>query len=514
MKFKHTTTFSAEIFAAKDIPKFTEQKDESLASLQDLAPSYWESKNVDLLAVAFDAAVINQFNANDDGIAANVAVQVMDKFSHKPINIEHDRSRIIGHITDAACTDRSTHDFIWEEDARIKKEPYNLSLGGFIYKMVDGDFYEELEDSMNPQSSNYHSISASWEVGFNSFAIALGSQEIQHAEIITNPIEVARYAEYLRAFGGDGYTEDGRRVYRLITGDVYPLGIGFVKNPAADVKGIHYYKDTAKCDETEKIAASNTKNKGFIANKESNISQSEKSNVKSLDSKLSMEELLKQLKEALASQDKVTEEVAANIAKQFAEKIKEADVEYRQKLVEKDEAIAKEKEEREALKSQVEEISDKLEAAEQTIQEFKDKEAQEALATARDQRLEQIDSLYDLDDEDRKVIIAELNNFDVTSDEEFEAYSNKLSVLLRHKNKEALAAKAKEEEEKKEMQNAKASKEEKEEGKAPKESKEDESLNRAKANEDDTPPNNNGEEESLVKKFSKAISKENVKIQF
>jgi len=512
MKFNHTAKFSAEIFAAKQVPEFSAHQKESIASLKELAPAYWEAKNIDLLAVAFDGAVVNQFNANDDGIASNVAVQVMDKFAHKPINIEHDRTRIIGHITSAACTDRSTHEFIWNEDAEKLASPYNLSLGGFIYKMVDSDFYEELEESMDPSSSSYHSISASWEVGFNSFAIALGSQEVQHAEIITNPIEVAKYAQYLRAFGGKGYTEDGRRVYRLITGDVYPLGIGFVKNPAADVKGIHHYEDEGKCTEKDKIAA---KKDEFIANKDSNISQSEKSNVKSHDSKISMEELLKQLKEALASQDKVTEEVAANIAKQFAEKIKEADVEYRQKLAEKDEAIAKELEEREALKSQVEEISKKLQAAENTIQEFKNKEAEESLAIARDQRLEQIDSLYELDDEDRKVIIAELSSFDVTSDEAFEAFARKLSVLLRHKNKEALAAKAEEEAEAKKLEEAKASAKEeepvKEEAKA---SSDEEALKHAKANEEGTLPNNSGDGgESFVKKFSKAITKENVKIE-
>jgi hypothetical protein len=32
--------------------------------------------------------------------------------------------------------------------------------------------------------------------------------------------------------------QDGRKVNRLIVGDIYPLGIGFTSNPAADVKGL------------------------------------------------------------------------------------------------------------------------------------------------------------------------------------------------------------------------------------------------------------------------------------
>ena len=510
-KTKYTATFSAEIFAAKEIPEFTKNTKESLASLEELAPASWEAANIDLLAVAFDGAVINMFNANDDGIASSVAVRMMDKFRHKPINIEHDRSRIIGHITNVAFTDRTSHDFLWEEEALKTKSAYNLSLGGFIYKMVNQDFFEELEASMDSDSPSYHSISASWEVGFNSFAIALGSSEMQYAEIIENPIEVAKYAPYLKAFGGTGVTEDGRRVYRLITGEVYPLGMGFVKNPAADVKGIYSQNKTdAECKK-RKIAA---KKEDFIANKEPDISQSEKNNVKTHDLKISMD-LLEQLKEALAGQEKVTQEVAANITKQFADAIKEANEDYCQKLEAKEKAIEDAKAKQEELESSVAEIKEKLTEAETKIKDFEAREAEEALASARDQRLEQIDSLYELDDDDRKVIVADLKNFDVTSDEEFEAYANKLATLLRHKNKEALAKKAEEEKEAKAIAEAKASAEKGKEGAAAEDDAE--ALAKAKANEDGALPNNNGgdgEPQSMAEKFKNAFSKDNVKVSY
>ena len=32
--------------------------------------------------------------------------------------------------------------------------------------------------------------------------------------------------------------DDGTPVYRLVSGDIYPLGIGFTTNPAADVSGV------------------------------------------------------------------------------------------------------------------------------------------------------------------------------------------------------------------------------------------------------------------------------------
>ena len=52
----------------------------------------------------------------------------------------------------------------------------------------------------------------------------------------------------LKGFGGKGVTEDGKPIYRLITGNVYPLGIGFTMKPAANVKGVisnEYKKEEA-----------------------------------------------------------------------------------------------------------------------------------------------------------------------------------------------------------------------------------------------------------------------------
>jgi hypothetical protein len=496
MKYKYTTTFEAEIFASSDVPQFEEKCKESLAALEDVAPSCGE--NIDLLAVAFDGAVINAFNKNDDGMASSVAVSMKDNFRHKPINIEHDRSRIIGHITNAVFTDKSSKQFMFEEDALMTKHPYNLTLGGFIYKMVNSEFYDELSDSMDDMSPNYHSISASWEVGFNTFGIAFGSEEVQHCDIITNPIEVAQYAEYLKAFGGDGYAPDGRRVYRLIMGEVYPLGMGFVKNPAADVKGIHHGDKTdAECDKHEKAAAKT----------DPDISQSEKSNVKSPDQIISMD-LLEQLKEALAAQEKVTEEVAASITKQFADLIRQSDEKYRQQLEEKEQAVTAANEKQEALEETVAELKEQLQKQDDELKEIKEAQAQEALENSRNQRMEQIDSLYELNDEDRKVIFQDLANIDVTSDEAFEAYAGKLAILLRDKNKEVLAEAAQKAEEEKEVKEATASEK-------PEEKEAAEAVAEANVDGEETKvPNNNGgdNEESFVSRFGAAFNEDNVKI--
>ena len=68
MDYKYTTTFECPLLACE----INESSLISKASLQNLAPLLptnidYES-NVDLLGVAFNAAVVNKFNRNGDGM--------------------------------------------------------------------------------------------------------------------------------------------------------------------------------------------------------------------------------------------------------------------------------------------------------------------------------------------------------------------------------------------------------------------------------------------------------------
>ena len=77
-EYKYTTTFENIIFASSDI----EDSNISQASLESLRPLIPASidldKNIDLLGVAFNAAVVNKFNKNGDGIDSEAAVKIKD----------------------------------------------------------------------------------------------------------------------------------------------------------------------------------------------------------------------------------------------------------------------------------------------------------------------------------------------------------------------------------------------------------------------------------------------------
>ena len=102
-KYKYTTSFLQPIIASADI----DQKNIKIskASMDDLKTLMPDSinldKNIDLVGVAFNAAVVNKFNKNHDGISTDTALAVKDYFVHKPTNIEHKKQRIVGHIVSA-----------------------------------------------------------------------------------------------------------------------------------------------------------------------------------------------------------------------------------------------------------------------------------------------------------------------------------------------------------------------------------------------------------------------------
>ena len=234
--FKYKATFPSNLVYASSDVDFLNISTASADHLGELIPEDIDlNKNIDLIAVAFDAAVVNDFNKNGDAIASSAAMSIKDLFIHKPCNIEHQKEKIVGHIVSAGFSQFGEgEDFI--EVAADETGLFNISLGAVVYKTVVPEFADMMLDASDPDSESYQEISASWEIGFNEYAIAIGPN-VASAEIITDPEEVEALSSNLKSFGGSGEL-DGRPINRLIVGDIYPLGIGFTNNPAANVKGV------------------------------------------------------------------------------------------------------------------------------------------------------------------------------------------------------------------------------------------------------------------------------------
>jgi hypothetical protein len=195
----------------------------------------------------------------------------------------------------------------------------------------------------------------------------------------------------------------------------------------------------------------------------------------------------------------------------FTEAIKKKDEEYKSELVSAKEAAETAIKERAELKASMEEVQKQLSDALEKVTQFEtEQKAMKALA-AFNSRMEEIDNMFDLDDEDRQILVEDVKN--LSDDEAFASYKNKLSVIWRNKNKEIKS------EQEKEIQakiNAEVEKRLSNINKASfaSNSSVEDILDKAKASSDVNIPNNNHSSsqpsQSLIQKFAEAFKKENI----
>jgi hypothetical protein len=437
--YKYTATFEFEVKACEEIAGINVSK-ANIENLRSLIPESVDlEKNIDLIGVAFNAAVVNEFNKNGDGIDTKTAIESVQQFIHKPTNIEHNKTKVVGHIVNAGFSDYSDSTVLINID-EDQKDAFNIALGAVVYKTVDKDFATMLENSTNPENKMHNTISASWEIGFSEYSIAIGSKNLKDAEIISDPEKVMEMKGILKSFGGKGMTEDGRPVYRLITGKVYPLGIGFTMKPAANVKGVisneYTQKEDAEQEKEQLIDNSNKTQAKHLEKISDKISQKLKNTVNNTKI-MDLETLLSELKDSLAEK-KFSEEAVAGMTSTFAEAIKQKDDEYQASL----EAAEKEKTEvaaaREELEKSVESIKEELKVAQERIGGFEtEKKAEEAIARFN-ARMEEVDSIYDLEESDSSFIAEKIKGLDET-EESFASFKSELAVFWSSKNKEAKA---------------------------------------------------------------------------
>lgn len=538
--YKYKTFFSSEIQAS------TFSKDQgdniskaSLESLKSLMPNNIDLEgNIDLLAVAFNAAVVNVFNKNHDGINTETAKAVSKYFIHKPTNIEHKKQKVVGHVISSGYSKFGTNEIIKAEDIEDSYEPFNIALSALVYKTVNPDFADLIEKSSNPEDGMYNTISASWEIGFNDYAIAVGSKNLKEAEIITDEAHKEELKKYLKAFDGEGLMDDGTEIYRLVAGDVYPLGIGFTTNPAANVKGLvnidkkkeAEVQDTEAQEKPEKIEINFNDFLKKIINIKKNSSHTEKTHVISdkpnlikTVQKMETKELIDQLKETIlaSSSDKFSEEAVANIVKVVSDAIREKSDIYVQEKAE----LENEKQEAEAAKleseNKIKELEEKLTASEETLSKIQAEQEEAKRLQIFNDRMSSIDEGYELSDEDRKILASEIKDLS-NEDEAFAAYNEKLQVIYKHKSKSFLEEQEKAFNEKvlaeveKRMSSTAEASEATETVEEVAEDQVEEVLENVESSEDIS--SNNGEstekELSLADKFKSAFTKESITIKY
>ena len=485
---KYTTIFSSELK-----PVISEERDKylALASAVEVAqflPEIDAEKNVDLLPVAFNAFVANRVNKNGDVVDTDTAMAFYKDFKNKPINIEHNRDRVIGTILTAGFSEFGSDKPLTEEQVKEMNGPFNVTLGGVIWKIVNKQISNLIESSGDPTSEDYMKISASWELGFSEYNLVLlegSDKNIENGLIVDNEEEVTSMEKDLKALGGEGKTKDGMFVYRKVIGNVVPLGIGLTETPAADVKGVAT-KDTVKAEEENfaEVEETSQKEQNIVINQNEDIAMKIES-IKDIT-----DESLKQLS-------------ASAVSDYIESELKEASERFSAEKHAAEKALNEAQEKLESVSTDSDNIKAELDSVREELSSLKAEKEQRQAEELFNQRMASLDESYVLEDEDRKVLASQIKELD---EEGWESFSSNVKVLLRDKSREVLAKK--EEEKAEEVVETTNASEETSENIV------EDALDRGEATAEVVPASTEASELSTYDKFKDAFSVEQFDIKF
>jgi len=530
------------IFASDPIKVFLPQDDDiniakaGIDSLKPfLDPSVDLEKNYDLIGVAFNAFVVNRANKNGQVISTDVALSSVENFKFKPMNIEHKRKNVAGLITNYGFSEYGTDKPLTFDEVKNKKDPFNVVLSGFVWRIVNDEFAAKLEDSSDPSSQSYLSISTSWEMGFRDFNIVKGSQNLSDAIVFSDSEQIDQLRDKLAHFGGKGLDEDGQPLYINLIGEVLPLGIGFTTNPAADVKGVKVFgsddletklsdEDDAKhnADSASAVTEVSTcssqltenhveTNINIISNKfeEQQLVASDEFEIKE-NKKEKNKMLIKSINDL--NDDSLKQVCATDIRSLFEEEIKKASEKFSEEQAVKDGVIAEAEKTKAELETQLEQLREVGEQLKAELEKIKNEAEARELQEAFQNRMATLDEEFSLDDEDRQAIGEQIKNLDQDS---FEKWYKAFNVFAKGKNKKMMMEK-KSAQEKMKQDGCASSEEESAEVIASEQcEKEQEAaieLDKVQAQEVAL-PNGAVAEESLRQKFAKAFNSNTIKIQ-
>lgn len=261
MNRKFKATFASKVTKACSVET---DKYLSLASLDKLKPLMPKdislADNPDLMALVFNLAVGNYANRNFDIISNETAVKIAKNFVWKYVDLNHERDVCVGVICNYGFSKYGSNEILTEEEALASKEPINLSLAALLWTpTLSNELVNLIEASSDESSPEYGNISASWELYFDEYDIAIGaSKDLNECRVATAE-EKDNLSKYLKMNDGPGKFGD-EYVYTLISAGenkmLVSAGVGLVTSPAAMVKGVQVINPTveAKVIETPEIS--------------------------------------------------------------------------------------------------------------------------------------------------------------------------------------------------------------------------------------------------------------------
>lgn len=444
---KYQTTFAN----VKIKSLVSSERDEYLAlaassNLKSFIPEIDAAKNPDLLPVSFNACVVNRVNRNGDVISTAEARNVCANFINKHINIEHNRKRVIGVILKSGYSEFGTDKPLTEEEALSMDGPFNITLGGVVWRAVSPEVANFLEEASDPMGENYDAVSASWELGFNDYKVMVlpeGEKNINRAEkVIEGAKEIEDCRAVLKSYGGSG-TKDGKTYVRNIFSSVVPMGIGLTENPAAEVKGVFVQmlkamdgeneveeeeeneveemddSSTPKDPAPQDLAPSNAKDQILTQ-------EPQKSVITNKTMKLnSIEDL---------TDENLKESKASDVMTFIQDSIKAASEQFASEKEQLEKAAQEAAQTAKDLEAAKQKLAEELAAVQASLKDLQEKESARAAQETYNQRMSSFDEKFELSAEDRRVIASQIREM---SEDQYDSFAKNMDVLLAPKSKSA-----------------------------------------------------------------------------
>lgn len=435
---------SIRVISDSEFEDFGISKGSFVAKAKTLLPDDFDpSANIDVLPVVFNLAKVNEFNKNGDGISTADAIDMVKRFANKPINIEHKKSKIVGHIINASFSDKEP-DFQENniEDFKDRTDPFFINAAGVIYRHIYPKLSTLISEASDEDNEEYQSVSTSWELGFKDWVVAKGSLIVEECEIISDEEGKEAHKKFIKKFGGKGVDEKGIPVNRLIVGKTIPLGGALTYNPAAGVKGIYVLDAELDSDENEENEGENEINSSkseIIYNNNSLIS---KNIVK-----------IKKFRDTLNMNDKQFEQFLSKIEQSVASvtneesQAKSIGLIFRDALVEQGESwksqVQSEKETKQKLQEDMDTLKASFDEAKKELDTVKAEMETKAAVEVFNSRMNFLEDKFEFSEKELQFVTAEVKGLGA-EEEVFENYKEKVSTLFSHKLKEAIASHQKE----------------------------------------------------------------------
>lgn len=446
-EFKHKVCFSSKIKSVISKDRDVYLAKASLDQLRNLIPDINPDINYDLLPISANLFNVNLFNKNDDGVDTAFALQIYKSFINKPWNVNHKRDNNVGVILSAYITEIGTDKVLTEEQVKDRKDPFNISVGGVIWRVVNSSLADLIENSNELLDENYDKIFCSFEVGFTDLKLVkcpANSRSLAEGSIIDDPKEVNKLTSKLKAFGGTGQLDDGSRIYRLLAGEGIGLGAGITESPAAFLNAIAVPESSTSgtitnTNQTETVDFNNlisiydTRRNlvNVLTENQNKISQSQNQDVitnKNLSPRKYMK--ITSIKDIT---DESIKEVTASALVDFVEtELRSASEKYAKEKLEKEAMASELQKKHDELNKVHEQLTKDLETLKASLKSLQDEKVARENQEVFNARMSNFEDKYELSTDELAVVGSQIKDL---NDEQYKKVEANLSILLKNKSK-------------------------------------------------------------------------------